>query len=73
MQHILDLEVQRAEQNRRKFETKEETIERKISLAEQAKREREEQVRKRLTDNFNRVAEQENLLSKLKYEKQQEK
>ena len=73
MQNLLELEVQRVEQNRRKFESKEESIERKIRLAEQARIEREEQVRKRLTDNFNRVAEQEAILSKQKYQKRQEK
>ena len=42
MQRILELEVQRTESNLKKFEQKEETIGRKISLAEQAKRQREE-------------------------------
>ena len=55
--------MKRTESNLKKLELKEETIGRKISLAEQAKRQREEQVRKRLTDNFNRVAEQEAVIN----------
>jgi len=69
----LELEVQRTESNLRKLESKEGMIERKISLADQAKREREQQVRKRIEDNFNRVAEQEAVINQQRYEKIQEK
>lgn len=63
MQKILELEVFRNESNLKKLETIEETGQRKLSLAEDMKRQREEQVRKRLTDSFNWVAEHEALIS----------
>ena len=65
--------MQRTESNLRKLESKEGMIKRKISLADQAKREREQQVRKRIEDNFNRVAEQEAVINQQRYEKIQEK
>lgn len=63
MQKILQLEVFRNESNLKKLETIEETGQRKLSLAEDMKRQREDQVRKRLSDSFNRVAEHEAIIS----------
>lgn len=63
MQKILELEVFRNESNLKKLETIEETGQRKLSLAEDMKRQREDQVRKRLSDSFNRVAEHEAIIS----------
>ena len=63
MQKILELEVFRNESNLKNQETIEETWQRKLSLEEDMKRQREDQVRKRLSDSFNRVAEHEAIIS----------
>ena len=55
MKRILELERKRTEDNLRKLEYIEQTGEQKQRLAEEMRKKREDQVRKRINDSFQRV------------------
>jgi len=52
LQRIHEIERKRAEDNLRKLEYIEQTGEQKVRLAEEMRKKREEQVRKRINDSF---------------------